>query len=487
MKKAVVLLSILLAAALIATCVLAVNLSQTRQENAAVLAAADKALAELENQLTDAQASAEALEAEKAELEAQLSQKTDLEAMLTDAQASAEALATEKAQLQTALTDAQASAEALEAEKAELQTALTDAQASAEALATEKSELQTALTDAQASAEALATEKAELQTALTDAQASAEALATEKAELQTALTDAQASAEALATEKAELQAQLDAIDPDEAADLASRVAQLEQQLSQAQESADQQAFALIELRSENARLQSQLDAAPQSSLQYTLDGDGGVTFAWPLREGVQSWRISFAMTDDPSGIEEYWGYETDVPSKTLWDLVPGHTYRVLVTPSDGGEEYSVTLTLPPAQDYTDYAVAMTDAGVHFWNAGEDFFSSNHASIDGLTAEQVTQEVASGDTDFCIYSYYQSEESVGWYSTLLCVLRLPDGKTYSDYLENAEFGEGPSRCAVAITYVMQSIVESYGSIPAGEYSLDFYLDGQYLSSASFALR
>ena len=382
MKKAVVLLSILLAAALIATCVLAVNLSQTRQENAAVLAAADKALAELENQLTDAQASAEALEAEKAELEAQLSQKTDLEAMLTDAQA---------------------------------------------------------------------------------------------------------SAEALATEKAELQAQLDAIDPDEAADLASRVAQLEQQLSQAQESADQQAFALIELRSENARLQSQLDAAPQSSLQYTLDGDGGVTFAWPLREGVQSWRISFAMTDDPSGIEEYWGYETDVPSKTLWDLVPGHTYRVLVTPSDGGEEYSVTLTLPPAQDYTDYAVAMTDAGVHFWNAGEDFFSSNHASIDGLTAEQVTQEVASGDTDFCIYSYYQSEESVGWYSTLLCVLRLPDGKTYSDYLENAEFGEGPSRCAVAITYVMQSIVESYGSIPAGEYSLDFYLDGQYLSSASFALR
>ena len=424
MKKAVVLLSILLAAALIATCVLAVNLSQTRQENAAVLAAADKALAELENQLTDAQASAEALEAEKAELEAQLSQKTDLEAMLTDAQASAEALATEKAQLQTALTDAQASAEALEAEKAELQTAL---------------------------------------------------------------TDAQASAEALATEKAELQAQLDAIDPDEAADLASRVAQLEQQLSQAQESADQQAFALIELRSENARLQSQLDAAPQSSLQYTLDGDGGVTFAWPLREGVQSWRISFAMTDDPSGIEEYWGYETDVPSKTLWDLVPGHTYRVLVTPSDGGEEYSVTLTLPPAQDYTDYAVAMTDAGVHFWNAGEDFFSSNHASIDGLTAEQVTQEVASGDTDFCIYSYYQSEESVGWYSTLLCVLRLPDGKTYSDYLENAEFGEGPSRCAVAITYVMQSIVESYGSIPAGEYSLDFYLDGQYLSSASFALR
>ncbi len=403
MKKAVVLLSILLAAALIATCVLAVNLSQTRQENAAVLAAADKALAELENQLTDAQASAEALEAEKAELEAQLSQKTDLEAMLTDAQTSAEALEAEKA------------------------------------------------------------------------------------ELQTALTDAQASAEALATEKAELQAQLDAIDPDEAADLASRVAQLEQQLSQAQESADQQAFALIELRSENARLQSQLDAAPQSGLQYTLNGDGGVTFAWPLREGVQSWRISFAMTDDPSGIEEYWGYETDVPSKTLWDLVPGHTYRVLVTPSDGGEEYSVTLTLPPAQDYTDYAVAMTDAGVHFWNAGEDFFSSNHASIDGLTAEQVTQEVASGDTDFCIYSYYQSEESVGWYSTLLCVLRLPDGKTYSDYLENAEFGEGPSRCAVVITYVMQSIVESYGSIPAGEYSLDFYLDGQYLSSASFALR
>ena len=403
MKKAVVLLSILTVAALIATGVLAVNLSQTRQENAAVLAAADKALAELENQLTDAQASAEALEAEKAELEAQLSQKTDLEAMLTDAQASAEALATEKAQLQTALTDAQASAEALE------------------------------------------------------------------------------------TEKAELQAQLDAIDPDEAADLASRVAQLEQQLAQAQESADQQAFALIELRSENARLQSQLDAAPQSGLQYTLNGDGGVTFAWPLREGVQSWRISFAMTDDPSGIEEYWGYETDVPSKTLWDLVPGHTYRVLVTPSDGGEEYSVTLTLPPAQDYTDYAVAMTDAGVHSWNAGEDFFSSNHASIDGLTAEQVTQEVASGDTDFCIYSYYQSEESVGWYSTLLCVLRLPDGKTYSDYLENAEFGEGPSRCAVVITYVMQSIVESYGSIPAGEYSLDFYLDGQYLSSASFALR
>ena len=424
MKKAVVLLSILTVAALIATGVLAVNLSQTRQENAAVLAAADKALAELENQLTDAQASAEALEAEKAELEAQLSQKNELEAMLTDAQASAEALETEKAELQTALTDAQASAEALE---------------------------------------------------------------TEKSELQAALTDAQASAEALATEKAELQAQLDAIDPDEAADLASRVAQLEQQLSQAQESADQQAFALIELRSENARLQSQLDAAPQSSLQYTLDGDGGVTFAWPLREGVQSWRISFAMTDDPSGIEEYWGYETDVPSKTLWDLVPGHTYRVLVTPSDGGEEYSVTLTLPPAQDYTDYAVAMTDAGVHFWNAGEDFFSSNHASIDGLTAEQVTQEVASGDTDFCIYSYYQSEESVGWYSTLLCVLRLPDGKTYSDYLENAEFGEGPSRCAVAITYVMQSIVESYGSIPAGEYSLDFYLDGQYLSSASFALR
>ena len=424
MKKAVVLLSILTVAALIATCVLAVNLSQTRQENAAVLAAADKALAELENQLTDAQASAEALEAEKAELEAQLSQKTDLEAMLTDAQASAEALATEKA---------------------------------------------------------------ELQTALADAQASAEALATEKSELQTALTDAQASAETLATEKAELQAQLDAIDPDEAADLASRVAQLEQQLSQAQESADQQAFALIELRSENARLQSQLDAAPQSSLQYTLNGDGGVTFAWPLREGVQSWRISFAMTDDPSGIEEYWGYETDVPSKTLWDLVPGHTYRVLVTPSDGGEEYSVTLTLPPAQDYTDYAVAMTDAGVHSWNAGEDFFSSNHASIDGLTAEQVTQEVASGDTDFCIYSYYQSEESVGWYSTLLCVLRLPDGKTYSDYLENAEFGEGPSRCAVVINYVMQSIVESYGSIPAGEYSLDFYLDGQYLSSASFALR
>ena len=403
MKKAVVLLSILLAAALIATCVLAVNLSQTRQENAAVLAAADKALAELENQLTDAQASAEALEAEKAELEAQLSQKTDLEAMLTDAQTSAEALEAEKA------------------------------------------------------------------------------------ELQTALTDAQASAEALATEKAELQAQLDAIDPDEAADLASRVAQLEQQLAQAQESADQQAFALIELRSENARLQSQLDAAPQSGLQYTLNGDGGVTFAWPLREGVQSWRISFAMTDDPSGIEEYWGYETAVPSKTLWDLVPGHTYRVLVTPSDGGEEYSVTLTLPPAQDYTDYAVAMTDAGVHSWNAGEDFFSSNHASIDGLTAEQVTQEVASGDTDFCIYSYYQSEESVGWYSTLLCVLRLPDGKTYSDYLENAEFGEGPSRCAVVITYVMQSIVESYGSIPAGEYSLDFYLDGQYLSSASFALR
>ena len=466
MKKAVVLLSILTVAALIATGVLAVNLSQTRQENAAVLAAADKALAELENQLTDAQASAEALEAEKAELEAQLSQKTDLEAMLTDAQASAEALATEKA---------------------ELQTALTDAQASAEALATEKAQLQTALADAQASAEALETEKSELQTALTDAQASAEALATEKAELQTALTDAQASAEALATEKAELQAQLDAIDPDEAADLASRVAQLEQQLAQAQESADQQAFALIELRSENARLQSQLDAAPQSGLQYTLNGDGGVTFAWPLREGVQSWRISFAMTDDPSGIEEYWGYETDVPSKTLWDLVPGHTYRVLVTPSDGGEEYSVTLTLPPAQDYTDYAVTMTDAGVHFWNAGEDFFSSNHASIDGLTAEQVTQEVASGDTDFCIYSYYQSEESVGWYSTLLCVLRLPDGKTYSDYLENAEFGEGPSRCAVVITYVMQSIVESYGSIPAGEYSLDFYLDGQYLSSASFALR
>ena len=445
MKKAVVLLSILTVAALIATCVLAVNLSQTRQENAAVLAAADKALAELENQLTDAQASAEALEAEKAELEAQLSQKTDLEAMLTDAQASAEALATEKAQLQTALTDAQASAEAL------------------------------------------APQKAELQTALTAAQASADPLAPEKAELQTALTDAQASAEALATEKAELQAQLDAIDPDEAADLASRVAQLEQQLAQAQESADQQAFALIELRSENARLQSQLDAAPQSGLQYTLNGDGGVTFAWPLREGVQSWRISFAMTDDPSGIEEYWGYETAVPSKTLWDLVPGHTYRVLVTPSDGGEEYSVTLTLPPAQDYTDYAVAMTDAGVHFWNAGEDFFSSNHASIDGLTAEQVTQEVASGDTDFCIYSYYQSEESVGWYSTLLCVLRLPDGKTYSDYLENAEFGEGPSRCAVVITYVMQSIVESYGSIPAGEYSLDFYLDGQYLSSASFALR
>lgn len=215
-------------------------------------------------------------------------------------------------------------------------------------------------------------------------------------------------------------------------------------------------------------------------------GDGTVTMKWdnpndgPVTVGYM------VMADESAGNRIQ--IETDVygRSYTFTTLAPGREYVLLVMPgmeTDYMDVYDLVVSVPPAFD--DFRISVTDTNLTYFVMRGDSYSYNYAHE--LSNRKILEML--DEKEFWVrMNISLSARSQTVTLPVLVVVTSPTDYVVAQYSEMEIKKDWTSfwRTMVYMNDAFADMVEQTGEIPAGKYTVEVYLDGQFLDRTSFTM-
>ena len=163
-------------------------------------------------------------------------------------------------------------------------------------------------------------------------------------------------------------------------------------------------------------------------------------------------------------------------------LSPGTDY-VLTVSTYGGGQASIAFATPEAAPYARFHFELLDKGLYKSRAGKKDYEAVTAALNGKT---LPGEIYDYDYSF-LFQFKLTASKAGKSMHCTLVLHLPNGDAYSrDELVFYTHKSATLSQYVPFSDLLQNVLKDYGEIPAGEYTLDAYFDGETVAGMAFTV-
>ena len=231
-----------------------------------------------------------------------------------------------------------------------------------------------------------------------------------------------------------------------------------------------------------------LAAQPITITSVTQNDDATVTITWNNPNGGTVTVGSLIMDDGTAGNRINAEFDVVGSTYTYRNLAPGQNYVLLVFPGVDLENAGMEMISVPeiTQKFEDIYFVVKDANLAYFDVHGDSYSYNYASglnnreiYDMLEDKQFWVKI---DFDHVAFSYAQNFQS-------LTVVTSPTGYVATSALdiEIAEYTTGFWQTMVYMNQALADMHDANGEIPTGKYTVEVYLDGNFVGESYFMIK